>query len=78
MGLVWVCIVLPETKGIPLEEVAALFGDQDEVMVYTEDLQLGEGENELVVKEHREGLGQDGTGKESAQPVHQEIVRLSA
>jgi hypothetical protein len=68
---------LPETKGIPLEEVAALFGDQDEVMVYTEDLQLGEGENELVVKERRDRHGQEQSGKEDAQPIHQEIVRLS-
>ncbi|KAK5044372.1 hypothetical protein LTR84_011322 [Exophiala bonariae] len=78
VGLVWIIIVLPETKGIPLEEVAALFGDQDEVMVYTADLQLGEGKNELVVREHQELEDEHGPDKEAVRPVHQEIVGLSA
>lgn len=29
-----------------------IFGDHDEVVVFTEDIQVGLTENELVVKEH--------------------------
>ena len=35
-----------------MEEVAKIFGDQDEVVVFAEDIQVGTTENELVVKEH--------------------------
>lgn len=78
VGLVWISLVLPETKGIPLEEVAALFGDQDEVMVFTEDVQLGDGEDELVVKDHHHDRhGQREIGKEAEETVHQEVVKLS-
>lgn len=31
-------LVLPETKNVPLEEVAALFGDKDEVAVFANDI----------------------------------------
>jgi hypothetical protein len=43
---------LPETKGIPLEEIAALFGDTDEVMVYSEDIHVDRDTHELVVDTH--------------------------
>lgn len=34
-----ICIfVIPETKGIPLEEIAKIFGESEEVMVWSEDL----------------------------------------
>lgn len=46
-------------------------------MVYTAELQLEEGENELVVTEHRTRQNQQGEGKDAAQPVHQEILRFS-
>ncbi|KAK5400781.1 hypothetical protein LTR06_011273 [Exophiala xenobiotica] len=31
-------IYLPETKGVPLEEIAAILGDTEEVMVFSEDI----------------------------------------
>jgi hypothetical protein len=54
VGVVWVWIFIPETKGIPLEEVAALFGDQDEVMVLSQDIQVDPNSEEVVVKGYGE------------------------
>jgi hypothetical protein len=50
--------VLPETKGIPLEEMAKIFGDTEDVMVYAEDILIDHNTHELVVKKH----GGSGTG----------------
>lgn len=33
-------IYFPDTKGLPLEEVAAVFGDADEVAVYERELDI--------------------------------------
>jgi len=30
----------PDTKGLPLEEVAALFGDEDEIAVYQREIDV--------------------------------------
>ena len=70
--------MLPETKGIPLEEVAALFGDQDEVVIFTEDLQLGNHDNEIVVKDHIPENEDDRNTKQAARPTHQEVISLTA
>ncbi|KAL6246340.1 hypothetical protein RBB50_006576 [Rhinocladiella similis] len=78
VGLVWISWTLPETKGVPLEEVAAIFGDQDEVMVFSNDVQLGENEEELVVKEHHHGRDATASGeKGQVTPEHHETVVLS-
>jgi hypothetical protein len=42
---------LPETKGIPLEEMAKLFGDTD-IAVYQEDIHVDHNTHELVVEAH--------------------------
>jgi hypothetical protein len=34
---------------VPLEEIAALFGDQDEVMIFSEDIHVDHTTHELVV-----------------------------
>ena len=52
VSIVMIALFIPETKGVPLEEVAMIFGDRDEVVVLTEDIQVGLTENEFVVKEH--------------------------
>ena len=33
-------IWFPDTNGLPLEEVAALFGDADEVAIYQRDIEV--------------------------------------
>jgi hypothetical protein len=32
----------PDTNGLPLEEVAAIFGDADEVAIYRDDIEIDE------------------------------------
>lgn len=45
----------PETKGIPLEEVAALFGDkEDDIMVYQDQIHVDHTSHKVVVNGHRE------------------------
>lgn len=39
----------PETKGIPLEEVAALFGDKDDIMVYQDQIHVDHTTDKVVV-----------------------------
>jgi len=46
--------VLPETKGIPLEEMAKIFGDTDDIMVYAEDIHIDKTTHELVVQAHND------------------------
>jgi hypothetical protein len=41
--------VLPETKGIPLEEMAKIFGDTEDIMVFSSDLHIDHNTHELVV-----------------------------
>ena len=40
LGIVWICLCVPETKGVPLEEMAAVFGIQDEVAIFSENIQI--------------------------------------
>ncbi|KAK5044557.1 hypothetical protein LTR84_010681 [Exophiala bonariae] len=50
IGTVWVWVAIPETKGVPLEEVARIFGDN--VAVYEADVHVDHEANELVVDQH--------------------------
>ena len=40
LGSIWVYFAFPETRGIPLEEVAKLFGDTNEVAVFSRDIRV--------------------------------------
>ena len=68
---------IPETKGLPLEEVATLVGDQHEVMVFSDDIQTGATAGELVIKDHVvEEKGGETAGKTEVSARH-EFVELS-
>ena len=54
LGAIGAFFYLPETKNIPLEEMAKLFGD--EVVVYAEDLHVDHNTHELIVDEHGTGV----------------------
>jgi MFS family permease len=64
LGVVWMVFVIPETKGIPLEEIAMLFGDNEEVMVFSRDIRVDHATHELVVGGDKhvatEGMGPQG------------------
>ena len=42
IGSVLIWKFFPDTLGLPLEEVAAIFGDQDEVVSYMNDIEVTE------------------------------------
>ncbi len=44
--------MFPETKGLPLEEIAALFGDAEEVAIFSSSLDTEE-KPEAVFVEHK-------------------------
>ena len=54
VGAFTLFIYLPETKGVPLEEMGKLFGDTDEIVLYFEDVHVDHNTQELVVNAHNE------------------------
>lgn len=52
IGTVVCYFFIPETKGIPLEEMAALFGDTDDIAVFSADIHLDHNTHEIFVDEH--------------------------
>jgi len=88
LGAVWAWFYIPETRGVPLEEIAQLFGDSDEVMVFSEDIHIDRGTHELIIDSHGTGAaGADGevvhrVATEAGAPsktekVHESIVQKS-
>jgi hypothetical protein len=59
LGVVWMYFYIPETKGVPLEEIAALFGDEDEVVIFSENIHVDRKTHELVIDTHG-GTAADG------------------
>lgn len=52
LGTFFVYFVIPETKGIPLEEMAAVFGDTEDIAVFSADLHIDPTTHEVFVDEH--------------------------
>lgn len=59
IGVVWAYFTIPETKGVPLEELAAIFGDDDEIVVYMKDIHVDHNTHQLVV-DHMRGTDEVG------------------
>ncbi len=49
-GLIWGYFYLPETKGRTLEEMAIVFGDDEDVVVYMKDIHVDHATHRLVVE----------------------------
>ena len=43
---------LPETRGVPLEEIGSIFGDSDKVVVYSQDIHVDRNTHQLVMESH--------------------------
>jgi hypothetical protein len=63
VGVIWAYFVVPETKGVPLEELAAIFGDDDEIVVYMKDIHVDHKTHQLVIDRQKgtEELGRVAT-----------------
>ena len=55
-SVVVIYFFFPETKGLPLEEVARLFGDESEVMVFTEDIVIDHNNHQLTLRAERHSI----------------------
>ena len=42
----------PDTKGVPLEEIAALFGDADEVAIYQREIDIDHNTHTIITHDH--------------------------
>lgn len=68
LGTIVCYFFIPETKGIPLEEMAALFGDTEDIAVFAADIHLDHTTHEIFVDEHgREQVRRITTADEQAQ-----------
>jgi sugar porter (SP) family MFS transporter len=54
IGTIIMWIYFPDTKGLPLEEVAAIFGDADEVAVYQREIEIDH-TTHAIVDHHNDG-----------------------
>lgn len=57
VGVIWAWFLVPETKGLPLEEIAALFGDSEDIAVYLRDVHVDQTNDQLVVAGRHEKEG---------------------
>ena len=77
LGGIGAFIWLPETKGVPLEEIAAIFGDADEVMVFSEDIHIDHNTHDLVVDTHT-GATVDNKGRRSIENGEDHVIQRVA
>ncbi|OAP54337.1 hypothetical protein AYL99_11438 [Fonsecaea erecta] len=80
LGAALAAWILPETKGIPLEEMAAVFGDKDEVIVFSENIHVDHNTHDLLVDVHTErAKSADGavTGTDKANEEGSEVYRVA-
>jgi len=48
IGGIIIWLFFPNTKGLPLEEIAAIFGDEDEIAVYQREIDVHGG----IIEDH--------------------------
>lgn len=73
--MVWYWWATPETNGLPLEEIAALFGDKEDIVVYQREIRVDQNTHKLVVeKEEGENLAREVTETQKAYTSQSEIA----
>lgn len=74
LGTIALLVFLPETKGIPLEEIAKIFGDDDEVAVYAEYIHVDHNTHELIIDEGKPSDHLSMATLDKPNPTHRENV----
>lgn len=59
IGGVIMWIYFPDTNGLPLEEIAAIFGDEDEVAIYQADIQIDQNTHAVIMRGNEEKVDHD-------------------
>jgi len=57
--------VFPDTNGLPLEEIATIFGDADEVAIYQADIDIDHNTHAII--DHRQIQGSGKASVEQAE-----------
>ncbi|KAF2703768.1 MFS general substrate transporter [Pleomassaria siparia CBS 279.74] len=73
-GSILMYFILPETKGIPLEEMAKIFGDTDDVVVFSKDVHVDHNTHELIVGDKVGGLTHVATHQGLTDEIKKDIV----
>jgi len=42
--------MFPDTNGLPLEEIAAIFGDEDEVAIHQADIEIDHNTGAIIIR----------------------------
>ena len=69
---------LPETKNIPLEEMARLFGDDDDIAVYADNIHVDHNTHELVIDEYGRAHGIHHVATEAGVPQGKAVLETYA
>lgn len=59
LGGIAIWLWFPDTNGLPLEEVAAIFGDADEVAIYQRDIEVDFATHSIVEHHDERGVKSD-------------------
>lgn len=76
IGGIAMWIWFPDTNGLPLEEVAAIFGDEDEVAIYQRDIEV-DFATHTIVGRHTDAE-QGAQGVKGGEALHYEADSPSA
>ncbi|KAH8702278.1 general substrate transporter [Talaromyces proteolyticus] len=77
VGYVWLYWATPETKGIPLEEIAAIYGDKDDIMVYQHQINVDHNTHKLVVEDEGGAtveMVDQGAETQKSSTAHKEVI----
>ena len=77
LGTIWTYVFLPETKGIPLEEMAAVFGDVDDVAVYAADSQLRSGIDGIAMAEEGQTTEDKAVTQANGEPEEEKLPKAT-